>query len=152
MKCCLQIEYRAYCSRHSAAHMGKTSVALNEGVDTGASQLKPTDRAEEFSDTGAPTDTGPTESKSHITNILSKEKTPPSASVLCLQFVDDVEVSAGQPQRVSSNPDDASQVNILSPLYLSGPSGEGLDHLQLAHGKQQASCTSSLLFCSICYF
>ncbi|KAG0604949.1 hypothetical protein M758_9G021400 [Ceratodon purpureus] len=129
------IEYRAYCSRHSAAHMGKISVALNEGVDTGASQLKPTDHAEEFGDVGAPTGTRLTENKTSVTNISSKEQTLPSASVLCPQFVDDAKVSAGQPQRGSSNPDDASQ--ILSPLYPSGPSGEGSDHLQLAHGQQQ---------------
>jgi hypothetical protein len=132
--------------------MGKTSVALNEGVDTGASQLKPTDRAKKFSDIGAPTGTGATESKTHITNISSNEQTPPSASVLGLQFVDDVKVSAGQPQLGSSNLDDVSKINILSPLYPSGSSGEGLDHLQLAHRKQQASCTSALLFCSIRYF
>ena len=122
-------------------------MALNEGVDTGASQLKPTDRAEEFSDIGAPTGTGSTESMTPATNISSKEETPPSASVMRLQFVEDVKVSTGQPQTGLSNLDDASQISILTPIHQSGPSGKGLNHLQVAHQNQQASCT--LVSCSV---
>lgn len=90
LKCCLQIEYRAYCSKHSAAHMGKASVIPNEDVDAGTSQLKLTDAADNATDVDARTSNEPSDEKSHLTDIMNKEKISPESGTNPY-FVDDAQ-------------------------------------------------------------
>lgn len=155
LKCILQIEYRAYCTRHSAAHMGKASVTLNEGFDAGTSQSKPTDVAEKSRGNGTLAGIKPLEDK---VEVLSTEQTPLSSSVVRPDFVDDVHISAEQPQIDSGNLDHGSQINVVTPVHSALESergegegskvsglNEGLDPLQSTRKEQQASCTTNLL-------
>jgi hypothetical protein len=155
-KCLLQIEYRAYCTRHSAAHMGKASVTLIEGFDAGTSQSKPADVAEKSRGNGTLVGIKPLEVKAED---LKTEQTPLSSSVLGPHIVDDVHISAGQPQIDSVNLDNGGQNDAVTPVQefergegegskVSGLN-EGLDPLLPTHREQQASCT--LIFCLFCF-
>ncbi|XP_024388731.1 uncharacterized protein [Physcomitrium patens] len=80
------IEYRSYCSKHSAAHMGKASVIPNEDVDAGTSQLKLTDAADNATDVDARTSNEPSDEKSHLTDIMNKEKISPESGNPVVEF------------------------------------------------------------------
>lgn len=149
LKCILQIEYRAYCTKHSAAHMGKTSVTLNEGFDAGTSESKPTDFAEKSRDNGTLAGIKPRDDTAEVSKT---EQTPPSSTV------HDVRVSAEQPQMDSANLKNGSRITVVTPVQLAleyerdqgegskvSGSNEGLDPPQPTDREQQASCATDLL-------
>lgn len=96
----MQVELRAYCSKHSTARLAKVTSAGDMGVDGSDVQVKsPGDDelAKKSNGAGMPADSSISEGKTSAAEKQSEERTSSSAAALPLQNADGIVASYEKP-------------------------------------------------------